>query len=871
MIPLMPTPPAALLSYMDPFGFGRAAGDYWRDALERSVLYMDVMRLRGNQYLEHIEQTKPNVLGFESEVLMDGRTLPRPVNYELLRILPPEGVETNLQARPFVVVDPRAGHGPGIGGFKSDSEIGVALRAGHPCYFIGFLPYPMPDQTVEDVVEAEVAFVRHVVGRHPDTSEKPMVVGNCQAGWQVMMAAALEPDIFGPILIAGAPLSYWAGEHGNAPMRYTGGMTGGSWMTAMLSDMGAGLFDGASLVQNFEKLNPANTWWNKQYQLYTKVDTEAERYLEFERWWGGHVVLGGQEIQYIVDNLFIGNRLSTAQLVTSDGRRIDLRNLRSPVVVFCSRGDDITPPPQALGWVRDLYEGVEDIIANEQTIVYCVHDSTGHLGIFVSGSVSRKEHTEFTANMDYIDVLPPGLYETTVSSAAEREDADLIERDYLLEFEPRTIDELNEYVKPSIEDDTRFATVARISEINLGLYRSFVQPWVQAAATPETAKWMRRMHPNRLGYRLRSDRNPLMAWIPVMAEQINADRHPVGEENLFRSLEGIMSDQITRGLDAWRDLRDSSTERLFMNIYGQPLLQALVGLKGDAHAHRRRPGAEPEHRRFIERRQAELRDRIAKGTSHEAVMRSVIHVLGGAPATDERNFNRLRASRAELEPTLQLADFKTLMRDQFFILRLDREAALEALPTLLEDQTATQIDEHLAHIEHVLAASGELSEHAAQRFERVRSLFHKAIKQAPQEEAESSSQQPLIEKSPASKPETPAKPQASKAGAEQEVKPEAPVKPQASTAAVASDAQAQEETPASQPKATTKAAKERTEASESSTDTSEPSTDTSESSTDTSEPSTESQATTTPAAEKPSPRKPAAKRQRKTSGQESKS
>jgi Protein of unknown function (DUF3141) len=31
-----------------------------------------------------------------------------------------------------------------------DSEIGVALKAGHPCYFIGFLPDPMPGQTIED-------------------------------------------------------------------------------------------------------------------------------------------------------------------------------------------------------------------------------------------------------------------------------------------------------------------------------------------------------------------------------------------------------------------------------------------------------------------------------------------------------------------------------------------------------------------------------------------------------------------------------------------------------------------------------------------------------------------------------------------------
>ncbi|RJG04358.1 DUF3141 domain-containing protein [Noviherbaspirillum sedimenti] len=728
---LIPTPSAAVLAFMDPFGFGRSAFDYWRDALERSVLYMDVMRRRGNQYLEHIEKTKPSVMRFETEVLMDGRKLPRPVNYELLRILPPASIKIDPLMRPFVVVDPRAGHGPGIGGFKSDSEIGVALRAGHPCYFIGFLPYPEPGQTVEDVVVGEAAFLRHVIERHPETSEKPIVVGNCQAGWQIMMAAALEPDLFGPILIAGTPLSYWAGERGKAPMRYTGGMTGGSWMTSLLSDLGSGLFDGAWLVQNFENLNPANTWWTKQYRLFNSVDIEGRRYLEFERWWGDHVVLGGEEIQYIVDNLFVGNRLSTAQLVTSDGRRIDLSNVRSPVVVFCSRGDDITPPPQALGWVRDLYEGVDDIIANEQTIVYCVHDTTGHLGIFVSGSVSRKEHTEFTANMDYIDVLPPGLYEASISRADERSDAGLIEREYLLEFTSRTVEELDREIQHRPEDDTRFATVARISEINLGLYRLFVQPWIRALATPESAKWMRRMHPNRLGYELLSDRNPLTAPLPVLAEKVRADRNPVGEDNVFRMAESLFSDQITRGLDAWRDLRDRSSERLFLDIYGQPLLQALVGIGGDAHVNRRRPGTELEHRRFIERRQAELRVRIAEGGRHEAVMRSIIYVLGGAPATDERNFKRMRAARAKLEPGIPLANFKHLLREQFFILKHDREAALEAIPALLEGQSAAEIDAHLDHIKHVLAASGELSVHAANRFERIRALFLRARPTAP--------------------------------------------------------------------------------------------------------------------------------------------
>ena len=131
--------------------FGPAL-DYLVDAGQRSVLFLDVMRQRGIQYREHLAETAPHVLSYEVELLVDGRTLPRPVNYALVRITPPRGVEIDEKRRPFVVVDPRAGHGPGIGGFKADSEIGVAMKAGHPCYFIGFSPEPMPGQTIEDKI-----------------------------------------------------------------------------------------------------------------------------------------------------------------------------------------------------------------------------------------------------------------------------------------------------------------------------------------------------------------------------------------------------------------------------------------------------------------------------------------------------------------------------------------------------------------------------------------------------------------------------------------------------------------------------------------------------------------------------------------------
>src|SRR3954462_8408487 len=226
-------------------GLVASAVEYMMDAGQRSVLFLDVLRRRGDQYREHLAQTAPHVLQYAAELIIDGRKLDEPVNYVLVRIIPPQGVEITLDRRPFVVIDPRAGHGPGIGGFKADSEIGVAMQAGHPCYFVGFRPAPEPGQTIEDVVRAIVAFAEEAGRRHSDAEGRPVAIGTCQAGWALLMAAAIRPEAFGPLMVAGSPLSYWAGTQGKAPMRYLGGLLGGSWLTAMTGDLGAGKFDGA--------------------------------------------------------------------------------------------------------------------------------------------------------------------------------------------------------------------------------------------------------------------------------------------------------------------------------------------------------------------------------------------------------------------------------------------------------------------------------------------------------------------------------------------------------------------------------------------------------------------------------------------------
>ena len=237
--------------------------------------------------------------------------------------MPPEGVTVDPKRRPYVVMDPRGGHGPGIGGFKDDSQVGVALHAGHPVYFVMFFRDPEPGQTMLDVCDAERQFVHRVRELHPD-APKPALIGNCQAGWAAMMLAVASPEDIGPVVIVGAPMSYWGGAwregEGDNPMRYAGGLLGGTWLASLTSDLGAGKFDGANLVQNFENLNPANTFWDKYYQVFANADTEPARFLEFERWWGGYFLLNREEIEWITQNLFVGNRLWSGSVKAGQAR-----------------------------------------------------------------------------------------------------------------------------------------------------------------------------------------------------------------------------------------------------------------------------------------------------------------------------------------------------------------------------------------------------------------------------------------------------------------------------------------------------------------------------------------------------------------------
>jgi pimeloyl-ACP methyl ester carboxylesterase len=663
--------------------------DLWRDwsayavdAGQRSVLYWDTLRQRGNQWLANERAGKPPVLHFDHEMVLDARAFDRPANYALLRIVPPKGVKVDPKRRPYVIIDPRAGHGPGIGGFKDDSQVGVALAAGHPVYFVMFFPDPVPGQTLLDVTAAEREFIAEVRIRHPD-AKKPAIVGNCQGGWAAMMLAASDPEATGPLVINGAPMSYWGGAwnegEGDNPMRYAGGMLGGTWLASLTADLSGGVFDGAYLVQNFENLNPANTFFGKSYHLYANVDTEPPRYLDFERWWGGFYLMNREEIEWITHNLFVGNKLWKGGVSSGAGKVFDLREIKSPIVLFASLGDNITPPEQAFNWVADVYGSTDEIKARGQTIVGLMHANIGHLGIFVSGGVARREHRQIVSVLESIEALPPGLYGMKITDREGEDGAPAYDVEFVERRLEDVIPRLNRFERV---DEQPFEVVAKVSDFNQRAYELFAQPAVQAIGSEAAGKALRAMHPLRAERWAVSDLNPWLWWLGPAATAVKEQRQPASCDQPFARAEKLGAALTSAAWDYYRDLRDAASEAAFFQLYG-----SLFGLGlADAGAK-----AAAVSRAAQQRDAALVRGvlaRIGEG-GYAAALARTAHLLAdrGRPLPlelFETKAELLREYRALL-PDLTPDQMRRIRGEQAIIVEHEPERAIDTLPELLAD------------------------------------------------------------------------------------------------------------------------------------------------------------------------------------------
>ncbi len=537
---------------------------YAIDVLQRSALFMQALVERGDTLLADEAEGLPLRLRFPYETVLDARDFPEPAGYSLLRILPDGDACfehcAGTDPRPVIVFDPRAGHGPGIGGLGRDSELGMALHRGHPVYFVVHHMLPCPDQTLMRVHHTLRRFVAEVASRHP--GERPALYGNCQAGWAVALLAADCVGVTGPTVLNGAPLSYWGGEAGVNPMRLAGGLTGGVWAARLLADLSGGQFDGAWLVYNFEQLDPGHAVFGKYKAMFAQPQAQRTRFLDFERWWGECCFLTRQEIVAIVENLFIGNRLEEGGFRICECCHADMRKLKSPMLVFASSGDNITPPAQALGWIPAVWPTTEALTASGQRICYLLHPTVGHLGIFVSANVARREHRAILDSLGALESLEPGLYEMRI--AAQTGEADCPEPVYHVSFERRRVEDL-----PRSQEGAIFERVRERSEALDTLYQQTLGPLARAlGGLPAFAAGLKWAHPLR-AHRLAWAHafNPFAFGIGCAAAWAGAARMPASPEDPFIAAEGKALDAWSGSFDDWRRVRDDCTEILFASLF----------------------------------------------------------------------------------------------------------------------------------------------------------------------------------------------------------------------------------------------------------------------------------------------------------------
>ena len=275
-------------------------------------------------------------------------------------------------------------------------------------------------------------------------------------------------------------------------------------------------------------------------------------------------------------------------------------------------------------------------------------------------------------------------------------------------------------VQPSAENERRFATVRHVSEMNVGLYRSFLQPFIKATVTEQSAEWMKKLSPSGLDYEIFSERNPLMRQVATLADQVRAQRRQASPDNPFVKWQQTMSEGIVAALDGWRDLRDASLEQIFIATYGSPLLQAMAGQRATDQSPRRRPGVEPERVAYIEQRLGELKARIGEGGPREAAIRCLVYIGMAGSGVDERAFNELLEIRAG-NSGMKLEEFKRVLREQYFALLLDRDAAVAAIPEMLPADAEVRA-KVLDAIQRTVSAAGKVTGERAKRLAEVESI-----------------------------------------------------------------------------------------------------------------------------------------------------
>jgi len=246
---------------------------------------------------------------------------------------------------------------------------------------------------------------------------------------------------------------------------------------------------------------------------------------------------------------------------------------------------------------------------------------------------------------------------------------------------------------------------------------------VQAMSNEATAKWLRLTNPDRMRRYLLSDLNPAMWTVKSLAQMVRAQRMPAAPRNPFMQIERAFSDRVERTLDAFRDRRDAWYESVFELIYESPWVAAAVGLYGNADPRNSPRAAATLREEFARLKIGEISTHIEAGTPFDGWVRLLIWQGMEDSVIDERPFNLIRRLGKEQPPGPRrtLIELKETIRQQMFVLLLDEERAIAALPKLMPESRDRARAVALART--VATAKGPLSETQEARFRHIEQVL----------------------------------------------------------------------------------------------------------------------------------------------------
>ncbi|MNO49668.1 hypothetical protein D3C76_400230 [compost metagenome] len=351
-----------------------------------------------------------------------------------------------------------------------------------------------------------------------------------------------------------------------------------------------------------------------------------------------------------------------------------------PVVVFCSYGDNITPPQQALDWISDVYPSDLALRAAGRTIVYLRHASIGHLGIFVSGKVARREHRELLGAVEAIQALPAGLYELLIDDVPDSSDQG---PKYSVRFESRRIADIHDDTQPARDSEQEFALVARTSEVNSTLYDWFVRPFMRHLINEPAAELLRKAHPFHQQQVIWSSLNPALWWLAGSAEQVRAERRPVRQDNPLLAWQDLFANLMSDTLNTFRDVRDAAQELCFYSVYS-----GLGALNGESTTRNRDEQTSLQDKGLIER----LHQTLLHGGKLQALIRILVLLGRTSDKIGKRRIEQLvqqghaLAVKHAVDSTVVR---ETLQLQSLLVFALPEES-LSSLPLLIRETQERQ-------------------------------------------------------------------------------------------------------------------------------------------------------------------------------------